>query len=203
MVLASLSELKEHEGISGSALDAFFTSLLARVSAMVDRYCNRTIEAPVGDVTEYYDGSGCPDLFVLRYPIVSVTSVHVDAARAWGAATLIASSSYATDAAGRIRLLPSASVPDLGVRGVFPEGVQNVRVVYVGGYTTVPEDLKEAAILWCSAIFAKRRKLGVLSTSIGAYSVTYGQASVTAPMPAEVRMVLDRYRRPPMVFASS
>ncbi len=82
MVLATLAELKEHEGISGSSLDAFFTSLLTRVSAMVDRYCNRTLEAPVGDVTEYYDGNGTSDLFLLRYPIVSVTSVHVDAARA-------------------------------------------------------------------------------------------------------------------------
>ncbi len=108
-----------------------------------------------------------------------------------------------TDGAGRVRLLPSASIPDLGLRAVFPLGVQNVRVVYRGGFTTVPEDLKEAAILWCSAIFAKRRKVGVLSTSIGAYSVTFGQASVMSAMPPEVRLVLDRYRRPPLAFATS
>jgi hypothetical protein len=210
MALFTSSEFKDHEGITSTAHDTFIGQLATRVSIMVARYCNRlapngvsALEALGSDLTEYYDGTGEKDLQVVRYPLISVTSVHSDHARAFGAATLVAAADYYMDKRnGRIVLMPNANTA-FATQGIFVKGSANVKVVYQGGFATVPEDLKEAAILWASAIFARRRAVGIVSESIGAYSVTYQSTRGEGSVPPEVRGLLSPFRNPAFALGAT
>jgi hypothetical protein len=198
VALFTLQELKDHLGISSTDHDTFLTQLTTRVSLMVARWCNRiaqagtsALELNASDETEYYDGSGRPDLRVKRYPIVSVTSVHIDADRDFDAETLVDSSDYVTDNHGLIRYLPQEQTGFQTI-SYWPKGIQNVKVIYKGGYSTIPEDLKEGALLWAVSIFSKRASSGVVAESVGSYSITYGVSSTG--LPVEARALLSPYR---------
>lgn len=199
-----MSAVKEQMGLSVTVTtyDALLTNLVTRVSMAIARFCNRVapdgtsaLEAPGIDVTEYYDGDGTRHLHLIRYPGISVTSVTSDHARVFGAGTLVAATDYYLDKRqGRIVLLPQAATAFATV-GVFSKGAGNVKVVYQGGYAAgaIPADLEEAAILWVSAIFTRRKQLGILSQSIGSYSVTFEQGETNRP-PTEVREMLAAFR---------
>lgn len=52
-------------------------------------------------------------------------------------------------------------------------------VTYVGGYQTIPLDLKDAALLWVQDIIMRRNnRAGVQSFSQGSLSMTYGKSSM-------------------------
>lgn len=78
--------------------------------------------------------------------------------------------------------------------GGFPAGVRNLVVSYVAGYSTIPNDLENACILWTAATFnrAKQGGEGFRSETIGGESQTWA----LVPMPAEVRAILDARKVP-------
>lgn len=200
MALFTSAELKDQLGITGSAHDTFIDALVTNVSLMVARYCNRiaqdgtsALELNASDATEYYDGSGETGLRVKRYPITTVTSVHIDADRDFGAETLVAATDYVSDRHGFLRYLPQEST-GFATISFWPKGIQNVKVIYKGGYGTIPGDLKQGAINWAGAIFAKRKSTGIVSESIDSYSVTYEGGVGGTGIPSEARVLLMPYR---------
>lgn len=129
--------VKEYLRISHSNWDALITSLITRMSGFFESQINRTLDA--ADYTERYDGEE-DNGGVLRLkhpPINSVTSLHDDINRAFGASTLIATADYVWYANEGVIRLDGAE---------FRVGLQNIQVVYNGGYDTIPDDVVQAVI---------------------------------------------------------
>jgi len=158
MALATLAALKEYLELTGSGHDARLTALLARSDTFVKSFTKRALEVPANDVTEYYDGNFTDTIFLREFPIVSVTSVHDDTARVFGADTLIAAADYViVNDPGYIRYL-------YGLR--FAKGAQNVKVIYKGGYSTIPKDLEMASIYAAAFWFEERKNIARGSVNI-------------------------------------
>jgi hypothetical protein len=194
-LLCSLARLKTALGITTSAKDADLTATIAAAS--------RWFEGEVGceftstERTEYFspgrgDDRVSTDDVLLRprhYPIVSVTSLHEDNDRAFGAETLVdAADYYIGDAGMTLELYENAGTV------AFSAGQRTVRLVYVSGYVTVPQDVQQAVLLLSIHLWQKpdRQKLGVASESVGGHTISYANER----MPKEVQSIVDRYRRP-------
>ncbi len=146
MALTTHSRVKEYLGIKpdDASKDAMLAEFVERISAAISTRCKRVFEFESG-ITEYYDGDGVmSQLMVRRYPIASVTALYDDPDRAYGSATLIAAMDYTVDKGWGLIQLD-------GFR--FLKGLQNIKVVYDGGYKVIPQDLERAAIILCAADF--------------------------------------------------
>jgi hypothetical protein len=125
-----------------TADDSLLSSIIARVSADVAKRCNRTFAA--GAVTEYYKGNNKSEMLVRRPPVNSVTSIHVDSDRVWGSDTAIDADSIviAEECPGLITLIDE-TFDSYG-------NVENVKIVYNGGYSTIPADLESKVLRLCA-----------------------------------------------------
>lgn len=178
--LFTVQEFKTHEGITSAAHDAIIAALADRAADAIERYCRRVVLA--GAYTEVFDGGG--STVVLRNPpVASITSVKESETGDFASATAIPAADYVVDAdAGTLRLRTRT----------FVVGFGTVQVVYAGGFDEIPNTLKEAAILWASYWMGRRRTAGLQSQTVGGVTSSWQSGGV----PAEVRELLDRYRRP-------
>ena len=79
---------------------------------------------------------------------------------------------------------------------IWPVGINNFRIQYTAGYTTIPEAVQEACALWVAgAYFQTQRDPTQLSQVLsGAISQTWGAPDPMNP-PPRVRALLAPYRR--------
>lgn len=125
VALITLVELKEYLNQSGTADDAIFQTLLNAASAWVQRYLGRNLLRAT--YTEYYNGDGSEQLVLRNFPVVSVTSIHIDNLRQFTSNSLIAATDYF--------LRPAAGIVEaFYLFNRFYTGRANVKVVYVAGY---------------------------------------------------------------------
>src|SRR5262249_11827123 len=77
---------------------------------------------------------------------------------------------------------------------VWPTGINNFRIQYTAGYTTVPEAVQEACAEWTAQMFylAQRDPL-LMHTLTG--STTSGWNQSDTVMPPNVRVLLAPFRR--------
>lgn len=166
MGVATLAKVKEYLEIDSGVTtnDARLTSLLTRVQAIAEEFCGRKFDEAT--FTEFFDGGDeSGSLILLNYPVRSVTSIHDDIAREYGAGSLISSSTYSIlKYQGIVRLDPGL---------IFVKGNQNVKVVYVAGYggagdgaTAVPGALEDTIIMGVAEKFEERKNIGVDSKSL-------------------------------------
>ena len=122
--------------------DALLSSIITRVSADVAKRCNRIFQA--GTVTEYHKGDGTNELLVRRPPINSITSIHIDSDRLWASDTAIDSDNIiiSDEIDGMVSLNG-----DHFEKGI---GVENVRIIYNGGYSTIPAGLERCVLRLCA-----------------------------------------------------
>jgi len=182
VVLFTAEEFKDWEGIPGTRYDALIARIAIAVSAAVDRYCRRTIEG--ADYTEEIDGSGSTEISITHPPLRAVSSVAVTELRDFADATPLTSDQFVFESHGVIRLMGQ----------VFPRGRRNIQISYSGGFLTVPEDLKQAALMWAGALFVRRRQGGLSSSTSGPLTLTF-QAHQQVPL--EVQAMLNPYRLVP------
>jgi hypothetical protein len=98
---------------------------------------------------------------------------------------LISSGDYIVyDKEGSIRLFNDETI--------FSKGYQNVKIVYSGGYSTIPEDLELACIDWVLKYYRKNKdKLqGWSSKSYSGVSVLIDLAAI----PDDIKAVLNSYK---------
>jgi hypothetical protein len=182
LALTTASEYKTYAGISGSTDDTFIGVILLVAEKYVANICNRTFESAT--VTEIYDGNGEESIVLRRPPVTSVTSVEFAvSSTTW---TTVPSEAYRIDLAAGVLSMANSSATflnfddslvdrpwQIGMRPSFPRGRSNIRVVYVGGYATIPDDLKFVVWSMMDMMFANRRaNLGMQSESIDSYSYT-------------------------------
>lgn len=145
MALTTYSGFRTAMNVSAaSTTDAEITTALAQAESFIAEVLDRRLEDSGSDQTEVYDGTGFETLKLRAWPINDLTSVSYLSSVASGAGSYTAfdSGSYMTDDANG--LLIRTGFVDYGFENVgdakWPEGNQNIQVVYQGGYTsgTVP-----------------------------------------------------------------
>lgn len=199
-MLFSLDDYKTRFRVTGTAQDALIDVLRRSASAAIERVCNRVLEDDGTEVTEYHDGNLLPYLMVKRPPITSVTGIWIDPSRAFSTSTLVDPTGYfITDEgnpmhAGVVELMPDwlSSLAGWSADPSFGDGRQSVKITYRGGFTDIPADLREAAMLW--AFHMRSHNPGVTSETIGSYSASYEQSSRGA-VPREVQQLLVPFMR--------
>jgi hypothetical protein len=152
----TLAALKEFGGWNGSGADALLTNLIARCTAEIQSEINRM--GVSNTYTEFFDGHGSAQIRIRERPIALVTSLHESLDQVWDATTLVAAADYASDyVTGRIER--KFGVP-------FLYGFQNIRVVYAGGWPTIPSLIENRCIRACARAFETRMHLGTSSVSL-------------------------------------
>lgn len=125
-----------------TADDTLLENIISRVSADVEKRCGRSFIAAT--VTEYYEGNGKAEMLVRRPPINSITSIHIDADRTWTSDMAIDSDNIIISEECPGLIILDGDIFDKGL------GIENVRVIYNGGYTTIPADLESKVLRLCA-----------------------------------------------------
>lgn len=185
-VLANVKGFK-NLGVADTAHDAEIARLIPVVQDFMENYCRRVFEQNT-TVTEYHSGkAGQAVLMLNQPPIASIASIHDDPLRVYGASALVAASKYLVrDAEAGIVQFDGWSLQ---------EGLNNVKVVYSGGFPPADTELKaleQAAIelIWLARDKGDQALLGLSSKSVadGSYTVLRND------WPAGVQTILDLYR---------
>lgn len=224
MALVTLATVKTRLNISGTAEDALLTALISQVEALVKNSVGYPIESAT--YTRYFDGTGTPWLPLPFRPVTSVTSVHLDDSGYWGQGDTPFDSSTAltegTDYALRMDPNDPSGNASAGliyrINGVWPRpfrrstgllsphvlgplaGAGNIKVVFVAGYTSIPQDIQLAV---CDVVALARIAApygGLLnSESYDGYSYSLvgqsAQAAFLGYLGSAGGMILNRYRR--------
>lgn len=171
LFMATLVEIKDELGIKDTQDNQALTRLAEGIQARFDSYCHRSFGHAV-DVEEVHDG-GVAAIELKHWPVETVTSVHCSDARLWTAATLVEAGDYF------INKQRGLLVYATGMRR-WLYGVENIRVVYTGGYTaeTVPEDLKRAFRMQLAFEWRNRTTMGVTSMSANGMSAQFTPADL-------------------------
>jgi uncharacterized phiE125 gp8 family phage protein len=164
------------------ANQAAYEPVIEMASGLVSKLTGRKLAQQT--ITEQLDGPGGTLVMLTEWPVVSITSLHVDAARVFGAGTEVAG--YYCEQHGALTM-PFA----------VAEGKGTVKAVYVAGFDVVggkvPADLQEA-VLEVVAWLKKR----VASNQIGVRSVSGPEGITTAfetMIPLHAAKIIDLYRK--------
>ena len=171
-MLATLEALKLRLGIDHDRQDKQFTQMLAGISAAVETYLERKIEA--ADYTERYNGNGKDRLVLNPYPVQAVTSVRINgrAADGW-------------DFDDWLLMRPHG----------FDKGLRNVEVRYRAGYETVPADIAEAVLEIAMQRINEAKNGGIQSKTLAGETITFATFAQSAGMPPAAYSILQQYRR--------
>jgi hypothetical protein len=148
--------------------------LIASATATIEKYCSRQFESALRSVDTLWKRSVC-----LKAIPVSSIQVFADAGEGFGPETELADGFWVDKESGVVQF------------AYADPGMLPLRITYTGGFTVVPEDLKEAvfkAVKWDKQrIFTNQ--VGIRSQISGEVTTNYDTA-----LPYEVRQTLDLYR---------
>jgi hypothetical protein len=117
-----------------------------------------------------------------RWPVASITSVSI------ASGDLNALTWTAFDPKSEYSFDPDTG--DLYLAFAIARGVQNIKVVYKGGYTTAPYDLRLACQRLVAKEYNKRKSQGAASESIGGASISWED-----DLTPDLKRTLDGYKR--------
>jgi uncharacterized phiE125 gp8 family phage protein len=139
-MIDTLDNVKTALMVSGSTDDTLLTQLVDAADGFIADYTGRAFAG--GTFTETYS-AGQLLVFLRNFPVASVTSVKVDAARAFGSDTIRSSDTYVVHAdRGVIESLNGPFLPPRGgQRDDWPEALQ---VVYATATDAVPPAVQQA-----------------------------------------------------------
>ena len=191
--LVTLAQYKEAEGISSSKDDLRFNSIVPSVSELVKTYCgNSFVDFYSSNKTETFTIDW--DTYVVQLtesPVNSVVSVQERETYGGSYDTLTTSDSEyylesSTDSILRTN--------DSGRYQNWPKGVGAVKVVYTGGYSEVPADLKLAVLDLITYYYKDEHKQR--QSIAGASLQNQGSSSqrMNVGFPDHIKRVLDLYK---------
>ena len=104
-------------------------NLINYSSRFILRYTNRS-KVKYHTVTDQYTGDGTDVLLLHDIPVISISSVYMDANRAFGSDSLVETDYYVLEESeyGQIRFINKAASPD----------ILSIKVTYVAGYSSFP-----------------------------------------------------------------
>lgn len=166
MAIITLQDLKSYSG-NANMDDAKAQDVVDGVNKWVEDYTGRFF-GEIHDVTETFDYA--PAIFLNHIDITEVTSVKV-----YGQD--ITANTLVNRKTGRVVI--SKYGFDLNISR---RGYDAIEVVYKSGMVNIPNDLKIATLQLAMDNYNRKdgKDAGVTSTSIGGYSVTYGDVATTS-----------------------
>jgi hypothetical protein len=183
--LVTTANVKSFLDIQTTTWDTVIGTLVTSCSVWIENYCGGIrFKNSLSNVTEYHDGDpfeeGATSIFLKNIPVVSVASIASSSGSlsspTW--TNYDASNDYiVNNYTGEVKFF------------ALPVGSQNIKVVYQGGYTTIPEDLQLACLELVARVFNKRKSYGASNESVGGASVTWEKE-----LEVDLRKTLNRYR---------
>lgn len=170
----------------------------------------------VRSYTEFYNGTGTPDLFLRNRPVTAVSSVYLDNNAYSGQGTdpfpsttlLTAGTDYMLDLqssgmckSGRLIRLsggwPALKVATAGRLVARTDiGRGNIKVTYTAGYTTIPDDLQSAVAMLVQVLRKTTKKgLPITSESLDYYSYQLASDSEATQQLGSMKQILASYKR--------
>lgn len=167
-------------------VDAITGSDITTVETLIDEEAGASVTIEMAGYVEYHDGKGRDFVAVKNPPIASLTNLYDDPGRDWGSETEITSANYVLSPTDK----PNMIVLD---GGVFYDGIQNVKITYIGGYASIPGDLGQACIETVVQKVKEGRegRLGIASRSEPDGSISLFMEGLLP----DVKRVLGRYKR--------
>lgn len=165
--------------VAETSQDTIVEFWINAASDEIESSTNRKLKAQA--LTEYQHGRRNNICVLKEWPINAITSLAIDeTAQFTDPATVLTSTEYVIgDDLNSVVL----------INRTFPNGFNNIKVVYNAGYSTVPKDL-ENACLWLISYYHKMRDSG----DIGRTSKGKGDESITILQEAP-KMVTDAILR--------
>lgn len=185
------------------------TTMIKSASRDIDRYCRRNNDFFSGGatITEYHDGHPLPEsdypsltwmedeslddrriFWFKEFPIISVTSIHVNLADVGTADNYseITSGYYRFNTQTGKIIIAKSKTPNVGH--------QNVRLIYVAGYSTVPDEVAEVcAQLVANRLLGEAQQYGSQLTKWG--SPTAPDYQVPTFLTKDMKRRLDPYKK--------
>jgi len=181
--LCTVAELKAWLPNQGNNDDVGLQALITNASTVIlNEYMNRPhiLSSVLGTLNETYDGNGSAKLLPHFFPIISVASVTVD-----GVPIPLSTSPVAAGFGWDSR--------KIFLRGFqFTCGMQNVALAYTAGYSSVPLDLKQAAVEAFALTYRQRTHIGEKTSSFQGQVTTSFDMS---ELPPRALQVFNQYRR--------
>ena len=143
MPIDALADVKISLAVSGTGDDALLAEIQSAADSFVETFCGRSFSG--GTFIEGHPGGGHL-LFLTNFPVAGVSSVKVDATRAFASDSLIPASAYVVHAdRGVIELLDGTFVPTLPGWNVGPRAFPGaVQVIYTTATGAVPAAIARA-----------------------------------------------------------
>ena len=199
-VWSSVSDLKVYLGITVSTFDTVLEDLLNQSADAIERFLGRDVKDLGSDITEFHDGDDGTNkdtLYLRNFPVNALTSVSFRTG-AIGSPTFVAFNAndfVRDDETGTFFF----GTGFRGLGGQLPDGRQNIRVIYQGGYTSgnVPNDLVLALNKMASAQFTQRKSQGIDTEKVGSISVKWSSAIGSSLLASggDVAQLLIPYKR--------
>ena len=179
--ICTLDQVKDFLGQTGAKQldDDLITDLCGRITEQFQNYCGVS-SFNAAAYTEYHDGGASKYVFLnANLPINSITTIHDAPDWTWGSDTLIAATDY--------RIVDSKYIV---AQTNFTDNEQNVKVVFNAGFSTLPEDLVQAAIEEVGRKYKHRTDFDVLNKVM-----TDGTTQYTEPgLMKSTKQVLKYYK---------
>jgi len=221
MALTTRSTIKGFLNIASgdTTFDSWIDAIQPAAEAVIKKYCDRDFESAT--YTEFYRGENKNWFCLKQTPVTSITSIHLDRTGYYGknpdgsfqtADLLVEGVDYVLD-------WKNASLSETGIvyrinevwpyfnretrsgsgtlSWIFTPSPGNIKVVYVAGYATIPQDIQMAvAMLVAEEQKSLPRGGTVFSERIGDYSYEMAGERMMGKLQAigSLRQILSRYR---------
>lgn len=176
--LTTLANVKSWLNVSTTTDDTLLQRLLSAASGYIQAWCNRVFAE--ASYTDTFNGKDKTKQMLGNYPVLSVTSVTVDAN--------VIPPSTAVTVPGFVNDIYSVMLRDYW----FCRGIQNVVISYTAGYATIPLEVEQACIELVALRYRERQHIGEVSkTAGGAETVSYSQKD----MSDGIKTILGNYKK--------
>lgn len=199
-MIVTVQEVKDFLKITDTTLDTWFTDLIGKVQADIESYCGRQFES-TSHTDEIYSGNGSSRLELKDWPVIQLSLAATPSS-----ADITGSIEYRNDVDSAWQDLETdvdhiITDPDWWyvelVDNFFPIGKFNIRVSYISGYATVPEEVQQVALEKVVMKYkASNKGHGLLGeTSRNESGLGFNSSTSLKDMEKEWNRVLDRYRK--------
>jgi hypothetical protein len=181
--LITLEEVKNYADIKSTNQDAQINLIIPSVSQFIKTYCGRTFVDYVNEEKIEVKHGGTDSLFLDEPPVITVTSVEYSSDYGKTYAALTEFTDYVID--------PEANAI-LSTSETFPRLLNGYRITYTGGFETLPDDIKIAAL--DLSVYYLRNDMAIKSQGgLGRNTVAIEYVT-SVNLPAHIRRVLDLHR---------
>jgi len=156
--LTDLATAKEHIGIptGSTSFDDVVQRFINQATEKIEKMTGRRLKQRTG-IAEYQDGLGNNRILLDEWPAVKPTELWIDSTSDFTDVTKkLTTDQYELELSSRGEGIGIVLVGGSNCHRLFPKGTRNIKIVYDGGYATVPDDL-EGACLWMVEFFYQQR----------------------------------------------